>query len=57
MSSRTTQEAGPSLIDMGHPVGGGGEGFADFADFQSATANGEFNPRAQSQGKHIEYLA
>ena len=37
---------------MGHPVSAGSEGFADFADFQSANAaNGDFNPRSQSQSR------
>ena len=45
---------------MGNRASAGGEGFADFADFQSATANGDFNPRSQSvhsQGKHGLCLA
>ena len=54
VSSRTATDAGPSLIDMGHPAPTSPEGFADFADFQSANAaNGDFNPRSQSQSRFI----
>ena len=57
VSSKNTAEAGPSLIDMGHPTSAGSEGFADFADFQSANATGEFNPRSQSQSMyHLSFL-
>ncbi|XP_061171565.1 clathrin interactor 1-like isoform X2 [Saccostrea echinata] len=44
-STGVKEDFGPSLIDMGSTKTGD-DGFSDFADFKSATANGEFNPRA-----------
>ncbi|WAR20856.1 EPN4-like protein [Mya arenaria] len=54
-SSKPSFDAGPSLIDMGNPSGGGAQGVADFADFQSA--GNDFNPRASVQAQKEDDFA
>ncbi|KAL4232150.1 Clathrin interactor 1 [Mactra antiquata] len=54
-SSRSNLESGPSLIDMGNPVGTSNDNTADFADFQSA--NNDFNPRASMDGTKVDDFA
>lgn len=49
-SSRITSDTGPNLLDIG-----GTSEPADFADFQSANTNGDFNPRGDSQGSKSEF--
>ena len=49
-TSKSALDSGPNLLDIGGGGGGGSDVVTtgDFADFQSANANGDFNPRASS---------